>query len=159
MEPTRETVAEFLSESNKIEREYSALALIDAWEAWKYAIARSKLGKRRILHIHRLLMKHLWSEIAGKMRRVNVMIAGKKDRLPDHRDVPRLFSRLLDNGPAPDEESIRQWHVAFERIHPFRDGNGRVGRIIMNWQRVKAGLPVLVIHEGHEQQDYYRWFR
>jgi Fic family protein len=48
--------------------------------------------------------------------------------------------------------------VAFERIHPFRDGNGRVGRIIMNAQRLQAGLPILII-PASERRLYYEWFR
>ena len=47
----------------------------------------------------------------------------------------------------------------FVFIHPFEDGNGRVGRILMNLQMLKLKLPIMVIHEGREQQSYYRWFR
>jgi hypothetical protein len=50
-------------------------------------------------------------------------------------------------------------HVAFETIHPFVDGNGRIGRILMNWQRLQEGLPILIIHEGPEQMEYYKWFK
>jgi len=48
-------------------------------------------------------------------------------------------------------------HINFEKIHPFIDGNGRIGRMLLNWQRVKLGLPVLVIKES-EKQEYYKWF-
>ena len=54
---------------------------------------------------------------------------------------------------------IKRWHIQFEHIHPFEDGNGRVGRILMNFQLVKKGLPILVIHEGKEQREYYKWFK
>jgi len=60
---------------------------------------------------------------------------------------------------AKTDETIKKAHIAFEKIHPFEDGNGRVGRIILNFQRVKAGLPILVIHTGKEQQEYYKWFK
>ena len=42
-------------------------------------------------------------------------------------------------------------------VHPFIDGNGRTGRIFMNWWRVKNGLPILVIKET-ARQEYYKWF-
>ena len=58
-----------------------------------------------------------------------------------------------------DEETIEQDHIWFEKIHPFEDGNGRTGRILMNIQRLNAGLPLLIIHEGKEQMEYYKWFQ
>ena len=54
---------------------------------------------------------------------------------------------------------IKKLHVDFEKIHPFADGNGRVGRILMNVQMINSGLPLITIHEGIEQQEYYRWFK
>lgn len=53
---------------------------------------------------------------------------------------------------------MKNHHVEYEIIHPFVDGNGRTGRMFMNWERLKGGLPILVIHEGEEQQEYYKWF-
>ena len=56
-----------------------------------------------------------------------------------------------------DGGAAKASHIAYERIHPFIDGNGRTGRMFMNWQRLKAGLPILVIKEK-EKQEYYKWF-
>jgi len=60
----------------------------------------------------------------------------------------------LQKDTAIDE--IERIHVEFENIHPFEDGNGRVGRILMNLQRIFSGMSVLIIHEGTEQQEYYK---
>jgi hypothetical protein len=49
-------------------------------------------------------------------------------------------------------------HVSFEHLHPFRDGNGRVGRILYNWQRLKLGLPIHVI-KYEDRWEYYNWFK
>jgi Fic family protein len=57
------------------------------------------------------------------------------------------------------EETSKELHVLYEKIHPFVDGNGRTGRIFMNWWRIKNGLPILVIHKGKEQHEYYKWFK
>jgi len=59
--------------------------------------------------------------------------------------------------PGKNGKHIQLDHITFEKIHPFIDGNGRIGRIFMNWQRKKAGLPILVIKEA-EKQKYYDWF-
>ncbi len=57
------------------------------------------------------------------------------------------------------EEWSQQLHVSYEKIHPFVDGNGRTGRMFMNWWRLTNGLPLLIIHEGDEQYNYYQWFQ
>ncbi|NCN51627.1 Fic family protein, partial [archaeon] len=56
-------------------------------------------------------------------------------------------------------EKIKRLHIDFEHIHPFRDGNGRTGRILMNIQLINSNLPLKIIHQGEEQQKYYGWFK
>lgn len=57
------------------------------------------------------------------------------------------------------EKFCRDCHVEFEHIHPFADGNGRVGRILYNLHRIRLGLDVHIIYEGLDQLEYYEWFR
>ena len=102
-------------------------------------------------------MYHIDPRIAGKLRGVNVRV-GSSIR-PDHTLVYGLINELLREPAPKTEEEIKQWHIKFEEIHPFEDGNGRSGRILMNWQRVSNGLPLLIIHTGEEQLTYYKWFR
>ena len=47
--------------------------------------------------------------------------------------------------------------IWFEKNHPFEDGNGRTGRILLNWQRLQYGLPLLII-ESYKKEEYYKWF-
>ena len=151
---------EFLRESNAIEREYSDEALEDAKEAWehakKYFKPETKIGTRMILSIHKRLLKRLDPKIAGKIRHYNVYIGNKMGFTPKIiREELKLLCKIL----PISEEQIEAWHIQFEDIHPFGDGNGRTGRILMNLQRLKIGLPLLIIHEGKEQMEYYKWFR
>ena len=121
---------EFLQESNAIEGEYSDEAQEDQ-------------------------MRRLEPRIAGACRTCDVYVGGKKCMNPK-RIANELWKwcKYVPN----NEEDVKELHVRFEKIHPFEDGNGRTGRILMNWQRLKLGMPILIIHEGKEQIDYYKWF-
>jgi len=163
-------IGKFLIESNLIENEDSREATEDALLAWKYVEGLDQIATKDVLEIHRILMKRLRKDIAGKWRNCEVYIGGfRKDNLG-----PVVFENKVQealvwvNAPHnhDNEEYARRCHVMFENIHPFEDGNGRVGRILYNWQRLKLDLPVHVIHadyfEKHdagEQWEYYQWFK
>lgn len=145
----------FLRHSNAIEGEHSDQAFDDALKAWEFLIKfKDVLTLQRVLGAHRILMSNLNPRIAGKLRTVGVRV-GMQACTPAER-VKHKLERLLETALTTDD--IRQWHIEFEMIHPFLDGNGRTGRHIMNWQRQLAGSPLLVIHTGKEQQEYYQWF-
>lgn len=160
----RERIVEFLDHSNRIEGVYGQDALDDAIFAFENLLLVPKLSKEAILKCHKDLLWALDPRIAGKIRTVNVMVGGRQ--CPDHANVEGLLKNWLHwvNGLKLEgysrmkEIAIQQMHVEFEKIHPFQDGNGRVGRMIMNWQRVNAGMQVHIIHEGVEQKEYYKWF-
>jgi len=147
-------IDEFLDQSNRIEG-YGRKELDESREAFRYLLSCEMLDRHTVLRTHRIFMRFLDPRIAGNFREVGVQVGGRV--CPPHQNIPTLFGMwlMLD---ASDEESIKQNHIEFEKIHPFEDGNGRVGRMIMNWQRINAGLPILIIHVGEEQQAYYRWF-
>lgn len=152
---------DFIKESNAIEREYSQEAFEDACDAYRFAYKnREKIDIRYILEIHKILMRRLNPRIAGKIRKCDVWVGREKGENP--KEIKELLNILLNPYGvwAPKgEEGIKKCHVQFEKIHPFEDGNGRVGRILMNIQRIKLGLPILIIHTGKEQQEYYKWFK
>lgn len=171
MKLTKFQTSEFLAESNAIEGVYSEKALEDAKLAWKFAYKERKriTSNDYVLTIHRLLMKRLRKDIAGKFRKCPVYIGGKcKDNYEDlngqvliwlfktYRDIPLDAHRTISLYDRDD--LTRAAHIAFEEIHPFEDGNGRVGRILYNIHRLNLGLPLHIIHEGEEQQNYYQWF-
>jgi len=151
---------EFLKESNAIEGEYSKEALEDAEDSFRYAYDyKDKINIDYILEIHRLLMKRISPRIAGKTRECDVFVRNRKCLNPE--EIKEELRMLCNPGLNPvylGEKWIKEWHINFERIHPFEDGNGRVGRILMNIQRLEIGLPLLIIHKGKEQQEYYKWF-
>lgn len=55
----------------------------------------------------------------------------------------------------PYLDDMLDFHVQFEQIHPFQDGNGRVGRLLMSWQCLQAGIVPFIITEDF-RLFYYR---
>ena len=154
---------EFLQQSNYIESEPGSEALDDAVKAWQYIIAKPTLNLGRILQVHTLLMRSritIENKYKGTLRTAPVWIGNRE--APPYYVVPDLVKNFIEmtkgkSSGEPLEVWIKRCHIAFEHAHPFFDGNGRVGRILLNWQRVKAGLPILVIRE-EDRFEYYKWF-
>lgn len=111
-----------------------------------------------VLWIHRRIMWVLNPRIRGHWRECNVRVCHHV--APNWDEVKFLMIAWIANSKFSHERGwdyIQHDHVSFERIHPFEDGNGRTGRMIMNWQRVKNGMEPLCI-EASKRQDYYQWF-
>lgn len=55
----------------------------------------------------------------------------------------------MENASTDKEklEGILDTHIQFERIHPFSDGNGRTGRVLMNYSLLQEGFPPLIIEK------------
>ena len=71
-------------------------------------------------------------------------------------DVPDEIRELLDElSDVPGDQILTvaaYFHVKFENIHGFADGNGRVGRLLMNYFLVNHDYPVIIIHENYRKQ-------
>lgn len=66
---------------------------------------------------------------ANGLRRVQVRVGNRL--CPDHNLVPTMLTSLVENG---NELTPLEWYRKFELIHPFVDGNGRTGKILLNWR-------------------------
>lgn len=152
-----ETELEFLSQSNAIEGVRDKRSLEDAKKAWAFIRDRKRLTVLMILKAHKILMKNqpLLSEEKGAYRRCRVWVGGREGL--DWPAIPQVMAMWV-NDFKPLSSNLVQEHVSFEKIHPFVDGNGRIGRMIYNWHRLQVGANIHVIHEGMEQYLYYKWF-
>ncbi|HRF58639.1 MAG TPA: Fic family protein [Fimbriimonadaceae bacterium] len=104
---------------------------------------------RTLREIHSLVMKGQGHGNVGTFRTINVMAAGTEYRYPDHLQIPKMMEEFIAWWNAPSPEHPVLWaseaHLRFVTIHPFADGNGRVGRLLLNLALLRAGYPIAVI--------------
>lgn len=160
---------EFLRHSNLIEGEGDD-ALADSVEAWMYLRDLTKLTEHDILHAHKLIGKtrDIRPEDLGVWTRYQTSVGGRNN--PEPWKVPALMAAWIDTinaslstaTPWPsstNERKAKHLHVRFEHTHPFCDINGRVGRMLLNWHRLRLGMPITVIHsDTKSKKAYYDWF-
>lgn len=112
-----------------------------------------------IRQIHNLILRKINPEEAGCYRTLDVMAAGTNYRYPPHYLLPQLmadFASWLSSEAALTLHPIEyatMAHYRFVSIHPFRDGNGRTGRLLMNLLLIRLGYPIVVI-DNQVRNDY-----
>lgn len=126
---------------------------------------RSNYGKINLEFVqtlHSLTMSNIDFDLAGAFRRIDdVCIAGCDIPVtpsilirPELLKLINDYYRQLEKGIHPFEASV-MFHYKFELIHPFTDGNGRVGREIFNYMLKKSGYPRLLFL-GEDRDIYIR---
>ena len=120
----------------------------------------ASLSEELILNLHSKLMNGLVGD-AGAYRKHGVRIMGSAVATSNPQRIPENMSRLirrLNYTPQDFITSLAKTHAQFEKIHPFSDGNGRVGRLIMLAQSLLAQtMPPLVQKE--RRYAYYTYLQ
>ncbi len=151
------TELDFLEQSNFIEGVYDTNSLENAVCSWEYARKQKAITTRLVLKIHGILMEgHLPNKERGQWRKCNVRV-GNHIGAP-WETVPYRMAEWVNNVNNTADPDPLLFHIQFEKIHPFVDGNGRVGRILMNWMFFKSGQPIKVVEEK-DKLDYYKLFQ
>lgn len=138
--------------------------VINHKKAFDYILrSKGEMSKEFILSLHNLVVKDtLKSELSnqiGKYRTLQVYIRGTNWLPPKPEEVSNEMASLLSwytknkNKVHPLVLSA-YFHSAFETIHPFVDGNGRVGRLLMNFILHKKGYPMINI-PNKRKHEYY----
>lgn len=158
--PSRKKVKDFIRESNLIENINNPIEDEQSLYAWDWLMEQDELSHgvicktQKIITLHQHDLRPNQKGYYRSLSKVNVMIGGNMS--PDYGMVDGLMDNwLLDYKKL----SPKTAHIRFEKIHPFVDGNGRTGRMLYNWYRLKNGDDIHVILNKEKTYDYYRWFQ
>ena len=133
-----------LTEQMEAKNHQSALTYL-----FDYIGGKKKLNEDFILKLHSILMNSIRDD-AGFYRRHGVRIVGTFVPTANYLKVPQLMGELIKNINKKSKDIIGQIadiHSRFEKIHPFPDGNGRIGRLLMHAMLLKENLPPAVIKQ------------
>lgn len=125
------------------------------------AKARTRLKESEIKAIHSLVLMDR-PEDKGVYRRIPVTIAGAyTEPVQPYLIEPKLSELLNENEKRKRTmhpiERIARFHLEFEGIHPFIDGNGRTGRLLLNLELIRNGYPAINVKFA-DRQRYYESF-
>jgi len=117
---------------------------------------KEKVSNRLLLRWHKEIFGETKADIAGKYRNYLVRVATY--RAPDWQDIKKLMNQFItfvNKTKINPVELAARTHYRFEKIHPFGDGNGRIGRLIMNQILWHNNYPMLII-EYKKRRSYYK---
>lgn len=132
-----------------IEENMDSLYVKNHLKAFDYVLKhyKERVTPTRIKKIHDILMKDLLHpKHCGEIRDCDVWVGDKK------KDNPKIIQQMVDKlcdtinkKKKADEEWIWNMHYEYECIHPFIDGNGRSGRLLLNLLMLKYGFPIEIV--------------
>ena len=122
----------------------------------------TELTKDLLLLLHKMLLGNINPDFAGRFRAPTEWVRVGNYIAADPAEISELLGSMLTKLQInPHEHIIKriaELHLTFEHIHPFCDGNGRIGRVINNFLLIKEGyIPINIAFTN--RADYYQAFR
>ena len=115
-----------------------------------------------ILSLHKMLLSNIRDDVAGRFRKENEYVRVGNHIAPNPQEVVSLLQKMLIEYNSASHENIikriAKLHLVFENIHPFVDGNGRIGRVINNYLLIREGFVPINI-KFIDRKKYYEAFK
>ena len=128
----------------------------------KKTAPKQPLNIKMILLLHKMLLTNIRDEVSGRFRKNGEMVrVGEHIGLPPEFIEGRIQEILINYNSKieiPFIHRVAMLHTEFESIHPFIDGNGRMGRVINNYLLTREGFPPIIVR-NKEKESYYKALR
>lgn len=115
-----------------------------------------------ILFLHKMLISNIRDDIAGRFRKNNEFVRVGSYIAPHPKEIKNLLENMFVDYNSTIQDSvikrIAKLHLQFENIHPFIDGNGRIGRAINNYLLIREGFVPINI-KFIDRVEYYDAFK
>lgn len=151
-----------LSRNVSLREVYEAKNLARVIEYTRNKSKEEELSKELILLLHQMLIGGIDDSIAGRFRKKHEYVRVGTHIAPAPEHVERMIENTLVDFSSDHVsyfvDKIAKFHLEFERVHPFCDGNGRIGRVLTNYQLLRIGFPRLIIRDK-EKDQYYDAFK
>ena len=121
----------------------------------------TETNKETILLLHQMLIGGIDDKIAGRFRKLGeyVRVGTHVAPAPEHVEkmIEAIITEYTGNLSNYFLDKIAKFHLDFETVHPFNDGNGRIGRVLICFQLQRIGFPIIIIRD-REKKEYYKSF-
>lgn len=126
-----------------------------------HILKKEKINKELVLKLHSILMNGVRPD-AGTYRNHAVRITGVSLPTANYLSVPKLTIEVIKDADKQTDDIISlsaDVHSRFEQIHPFSDGNGRVGRLLMSAMLLKNNIAPAIIRQEQKQLYYTHLYK
>jgi len=121
----------------------------------------TEVNREVILLLHKMLIGSIDEKIAGRFRKIGEYVRVGTHVAPAPEHIEKMIEAVLLEYTSDLTnyflDKVAKFHLDFETVHPFCDGNGRIGRVLICFQLQRLGFPMIIIRD-REKKEYYKSF-